>query len=605
MKKSVSTIIILIILLCIFGLFVCFKNSGAKVIKIITPTKIIVDLNRNNIFDEGEIICVPEISTFTSNILENQDNLAKALKINNDDSIKIGYLTDEYAKSTLENKQIKLQFYANHSSECKFADIIVDNKSYAELLKQEGFAIKNNTPINLKEFQNKLVTAKKLSLVLANIKSGKYHEFNCKYGKNSSDFAVLPINEAELKYEKCKYCIKSNTRQNISPKTQKEEITQITPYETKINEIFKDENITFIVSDFTKVSKPSRECQHNFCKQAVRLINSAQNTLDIAAYGWAEIPEIKNAINNARHRGVKIRLVYDKRNGKEYYPETTKIVKIFENAISDENKNNKTLTSMLMHNKFIISDNKTVYTGSMNFSTTGFSGFNANNVIIINSEKIANLYTAEFEQMYSGKFHTEKVRNTDLRTANYDNTNISAYFSPKDKVITKRVIPLITQAKKYIYIPAFVITHNDLTNAIIEAKNRGVSIKIITDATSSGTTHSKNTKLRESGVALKYENFAGKLHNKSIIIDDEIVITGSMNFSNSGENKNDENCLIIENKEIAKFYREYFEYLWAKIPDKWLYNTIRAESKDSINSCDDGIDNDYDGKTDIDDSGCF
>ena len=77
-----------------------------------------------------------------------------------------------------------------------------------------------------------------------------------------------------------------------------------------------------------------------------------------------------------------------------------------------------------------------------------------------------------------------------------------------------------------------------------------------------------------------------------------------MNFSNSGENRNDENCLIIENKEIAKFYREYFEYLWAKIPNKWLKSTIRAESKDSVGSCQDGLDNDYDGKIDLEDSAC-
>ena len=73
----------------------------------------------------------------------------------------------------------------------------------------------------------------------------------------------------------------------------------------------------------------------------------------------------------------------------------------------------------------------------------------------------------------------------------------------------------------------------------MEANQRGVSIKIIVDATSSGTTHSKNAELKNGGIPIKYENFAGKMHTKSIIIDDEVVITGSMNFSNSGETKND------------------------------------------------------------------
>lgn len=57
-----------------------------------------------------------------------------------------------------------------------------------------------------------------------------------------------------------------------------------------------------------------------------------------------------------------------------------------------------------MHNKFAVSDEETLYTGSMNFSRTGFSGFNANNIVIIKSKEIAKLYTEEFNQMYSGKF---------------------------------------------------------------------------------------------------------------------------------------------------------------------------------------------------------
>ncbi|MBQ3642048.1 hypothetical protein II906_09020, partial [bacterium] len=92
---------------------------------------------------------------------------------------------------------------------------------------------------------------------------------------------------------------------------------------------------------------------------------------------------------------------------------------------------------------------------------------------------------------------------------------------------------------------------------------------------------------------------------KSIIIDDEISIIGSMNFSNSGEKRNDENVLIIRNKNISIYLRNIFEYLWAKIPDKYLKYDVRAESVDSIGSCFDGIDNNFDGKIDSEDEGCF
>ena len=97
---------------------------------------------------------------------------------------------------------------------------------------------------------------------------------------------------------------------------------------------------------------------------------------------------------------------------------------------------------MLMHNKFIIFDKKTVFTGSMNFSATGTSGYDANNVVIIDSIDIANLYTHEFEQMISGKFHNKKSRNTAANKFQIDNSIIEVYFSPQDKS-SIRIVELI------------------------------------------------------------------------------------------------------------------------------------------------------------------
>ena len=89
-----------------------------------------------------------------------------------------------------------------------------------------------------------------------------------------------------------------------------------------------------------------------------------------------------------------------------------------------------------------------------------------------------------------------------------------------------------------------------------------------------------------------------------MIVDDEYTIIGSMNFSNSGENKNDENIIVIKDSEIAKFYKEFFLYQWSQIDDKWLKSNVRAEGKDSIGSCYDGIDNNYDGFIDLEDQAC-
>ena len=103
---------------------------------------------------------------------------------------------------------------------------------------------------------------------------------------------------------------------------------------------------------------------------------------------------------------------------------------------------------------------------------------------------------------------------------------------------------------------------------------------------------------------VKTENYAGKMHSKSMIIDDEYTIIGSMNFSDSGENKNDENFIVLKDKEIAQAYRKFFDYQWDKIDDKWLKFKVRAEGKDSIGSCSDGLDNNYDDLIDKLDPAC-
>ena len=96
--------------------------------------------------------------------------------------------------------------------------------------------------------------------------------------------------------------------------------------------------------------------------------------------------------------------------------------------------------------------------------------------------------------------------------------------------------------------------------------------------------HTKNTKhqiLRKNRIPVKIESYAGKLHSKTMIIDDKYIIMGSMNFSNSGENKNDENMLVINNPRLAKRYKEFFNYLWAMIPNRYIKYNPKAESKDS------------------------
>ena len=108
--------------------------------------------------------------------------------------------------------------------------------------------------------------------------------------------------------------------------------------------------------------------------------------------------------------------------------------------------------------------------------------------------------------MFLGKFHNDKSLKSKQKFSVSD-IDMEIYFSPQDKSITNAVLPLIRGAKKYIYIPTFVLTEKRVTEELIKAKQRGVDVKIIIDALNASIKHSKHNELRAGGIPVKTENY--------------------------------------------------------------------------------------------------
>ncbi|GBF23054.1 hypothetical protein tpqmel_0458, partial [Candidatus Gastranaerophilus sp. (ex Termes propinquus)] len=262
-------------------------------------------------------------------------------------------------------------------------------------------------------------------------------------------------------------------------------------------------------------------------------------------------------------------------------------------------------TNTFMHNKFFIFDKERVFTGTMNISLSGSGGYNSNTVLVINSQRLAQIYLGELEQMLEGKFQKQKA---DMSVENIllpSGIELSVYFSPRGSAYLGKIKPLLEDAKQEIFVSAFYLTHKGIVEDLKAAKARGVEVRVIMDASAAANKHSKVHEIRASDIACKVENWGGKSHEKNMVIDKKHFIVGSANFSNSGFTKNDENVLIIKSPAISEFYRAHFLKLWASIDDKYLTQTPRAESFESRGSCYDGIDNNHDGKIDSKDEGCF
>ncbi len=549
MRKFSFTIILLLFIL--FSIFVEIFEDRFEVLEIYSPSQVVVDFNKNKRSDNEEILN-----------LKIADKKFKS----DDEKFVYDYFAKEYAKNLLLNKKVKYDKSKN--------DIYFDNQSYIDTF--------NNHDIKIDNIENYRIL---------NTKSNKYHKINCKYGRQSHNYIIVKKSDITNSIQECKYCktLSSNENDN-SAKT----INNVPLYDTG--------EVRMYLTDFTNQLRPDNSCATNVCQMLKYHIDSSKDTIDMAIYGFENIPQIKQSLINAQNRGVKIRMVYDTdSDNNNYYKHTLDLANIVKNTNTD-NKNPKT-KSFIMHNKFIVFDKARVYTGSANISPSDMSSYNSNVILFIKSDKIAEIYTKEFNQLYSGKFHTEKVSTNPNETV-VGASILSVYFSPQDNIISSKIIPLVNKSKKSIYMPTFLITHKDLTKALINAKQRGVDIKILIDGANANSQYSTHKLLRDNGIDVKVENYAGKMHAKSMIIDGEYLILGSMNFSKSGNSKNDENVIILKNPKLAEFYIKQFNEMYKKIPDKYTKENVSAESKYSIGSCSDGVDNDFDGKIDSADEGC-
>jgi phosphatidylserine/phosphatidylglycerophosphate/cardiolipin synthase-like enzyme len=390
---------------------------------------------------------------------------------------------------------------------------------------------------------------------------------------------------------------------------------------------------------------PNKSCESKICKELIYLIENAEDSIDFAVYGLRGQIEVLNTLIAAKNRGVSIRGVIDKDvYGKTYYSDTYLLEENFDAIKSDYEKDLNTLSLLknkeyadkcerpkghegplqcfegkgyaskeklkfsgdIMHNKFFIIDGEYIWTGSANISDTGTGGYNANVVASIKSKYLAEHYLIEFEQMFNdGSFHRskEKLKKKEIKT-NINGQNVELFFSPQSYSMYRGIIPLIKEAKKSIDISIFFLTHKNISKELVAAKNKGVDVRVIIDATGASNSYSKHQYLRDNGISLKVENWGGKMHMKSAIIDGMHLILGSMNWTSAGESKNDENTLIIRNAKDAKNYQKFFNKLWFSIDEKWLSKDPLAESTDSYPSCNDSIDNDFDKFIDSNDKDC-
>ncbi|MCT7949694.1 phospholipase D-like domain-containing protein [Ancylothrix sp. C2] len=306
---------------------------------------------------------------------------------------------------------------------------------------------------------------------------------------------------------------------------------------------------------FTEPGRPNAE----IVSRLVGYIDSSKSKIDVAAFEF-DLGVVAQALERAKKRGVAVRWLTDDEYGlgAENKPGKGQFAVLMRAGIPVKTDKGQDL----MHNKFIVFDNKIVWTGSTNLTINGTQK-NNNNVIVLKSKELAGIFERQFDEMWRGEFGASRLSTVESQDVVVNNTRVRVLFSPEDKVAEK-LAGLISGAKKSVRFMAFSFTHEGMGKAMLSRARAGVDVQGIFETRGSETQYSELRQFYCGGLPVRQDTNPSAFHHKVLVIDGETVVTGSFNFSNNADLRNDENVVILFNGDVAKEFLGEFNVRWGE-----------------------------------------
>lgn len=298
-------------------------------------------------------------------------------------------------------------------------------------------------------------------------------------------------------------------------------------------------------------STPGQPQAEQLEQQLCAWIARTEQRLDIAAFDL-DLPCIGEQLAQLHGKGVAVRIVTDS----DHETELIKTLQSLGVPVRFDER------SAFMHNKFLIQDQKRVWTGSMNLTHNGVYR-NNNNVLRLVNDDVARLFSAEFEELFAGQFGPTSPRQSLPAFVAPQGYKIEVLFSPEDPV-QERILDVLRGAKTRIVFMAFSFTDDAIGEILAHKFSDGVAVQGVFEKSGAGSKYSEYGRLKRVGADVKRDGNSGIMHHKVIIVDDKTVITGSYNFSKNANKNNDENVVILhDNPEAARLYLQEFQQVYA------------------------------------------
>lgn len=140
---------------------------------------------------------------------------------------------------------------------------------------------------------------------------------------------------------------------------------------------------------------------------------------------------------------------------------------------------------------------------------------------------------------------------------------VEVYYAPEDLPV-ERLVGLYEKARRYIYVAVYGLTFPPAVKALVEARKRGVDVRLITDRERLDDPKQRAAldTLRLAGVPIKVNRHDGLMHMKQVVVDDEVNVTGSVNHTGSANRWNDERLDIITDRAVTAKAKDKFLAMW-------------------------------------------
>ncbi len=292
----------------------------------------------------------------------------------------------------------------------------------------------------------------------------------------------------------------------------------------------------------------------------VNFIDGAQTSLYIAVQELDSRP-VAEAIIRAKQRNVLVKLVLEA----DYLVEITARQDPF--LMEGANEVNRLLQDAILrssiyvrsdfnpdifHQKFIIRDNQSILTGSTNFTETDTS-VNLNHIIIVHDGNIARNYKREYDEILQGHFgKLNEGHDQSPMEVPVSNVRVKVLFAP-DHNPEMEIMKQIAKARQRVDFAIFTFASSSgIDDQLILARNAGIAVRGAMFTSQANQAWSASPDLENAGVSLFFiprhglpEPKPRKLHHKLMIIDEQLIIAGSYNYTHPANYLNDENIIIL------------------------------------------------------------